>query len=162
MITPDEKKAVVEAYLRGAKTSVIQRDFSIGPGDLYRILHEANVPLRRQDTGHPPNLDELIQPSAIYEEKSRELAKAEVEYFKGLLEAKLREYAASGWPTALEDARMEVSIDYLDPAELAKRIEVWLAAYREHGLGGDTGLAAFKKVLEDIAALQNGTKHEQA
>lgn len=40
------KDDVVEEYLRGDKTELIQADHQFSPGSLYRILHEREIPLR--------------------------------------------------------------------------------------------------------------------
>ena len=46
---PDEvKDGVVRDYLAGDKTVVIQFEYKIKPGTMYRILHDRNVTLRRR------------------------------------------------------------------------------------------------------------------
>jgi len=52
-LTAEEKVQIIEAYKRGDKTVVIQKEFNIGPGDLYRVLREFQVPLRFRDPNHP-------------------------------------------------------------------------------------------------------------
>ena len=48
---PDEvKDGVVRDYLAGNKVVVIQDRYGISPGTLYRLLHTANVKLRKPKT----------------------------------------------------------------------------------------------------------------
>ena len=51
---PEEiKDAVVRDYLRGDKAIVIQLEYKISPGPMYRILHEREVPLRSEGESAP-------------------------------------------------------------------------------------------------------------
>lgn len=46
------KDAVVRDYLRGDKTIIIQMEYKISPGEIYRVLHARQVNLRSVD--HKP------------------------------------------------------------------------------------------------------------
>ena len=51
---PEEiKDAVARDYLRGDKAIVIQLEYKISPGTMYRILHEREVPLRSEGESAP-------------------------------------------------------------------------------------------------------------
>lgn len=49
----EKVNSIIEAYKRGDKTSIIYLNYKINSGFLYRILKEANVPLRSNDPTHP-------------------------------------------------------------------------------------------------------------
>ncbi|MBA7705676.1 hypothetical protein ES703_114511 [subsurface metagenome] len=46
-LTEKVKDAVVRDYLQGDKTIVIQMEYKISPGEMYRVLHSRHVSLRK-------------------------------------------------------------------------------------------------------------------
>lgn len=44
-LTPDVRQQVVKDYLAGVKAMVIQWQYKVSPGEMYRILHQAKVSL---------------------------------------------------------------------------------------------------------------------
>jgi len=55
-ITEEVKDGVVRDYLRGDKAIVIQMEYKISPGVIYRILHRKGVGLRRDRVAVPLSL----------------------------------------------------------------------------------------------------------
>ena len=53
-LTKNVKDAVVRDYLRGDKTIVIQMEYEISPGEMYRVLHSRQVSLRKAPVKTPP------------------------------------------------------------------------------------------------------------
>ncbi len=47
-LTPEVREKVVKDYLAGEKTLVIQQEYKISPGEMYRTLHRAGIILREK------------------------------------------------------------------------------------------------------------------
>ncbi|MBA7680484.1 hypothetical protein ES703_88800 [subsurface metagenome] len=50
-LTEKVRDAVVRDYLQGDKTIVIQMEYKISPGEMYRVLHSRHVSLRKAPDG---------------------------------------------------------------------------------------------------------------
>ena len=71
-LTKEVREAVVRDYLRGDKTIILQMEYKISPGEIYRILHRHQVKLRSdlkpeklaQRTGKPIKqvMEEVLAP----------------------------------------------------------------------------------------------------
>jgi len=55
-LTPEVRSKMIQDYLAGEKTLVIQYEYKISPGEMYRILHRKGMRLRRDGVSVPPPL----------------------------------------------------------------------------------------------------------
>lgn len=158
-LTEEKKSQIIEAYKRGDKTVVIEQEFAIGPGTLYRVLRGASIPFRSQDPNHLPSMAWYTQaPSKKLNmtaaRKLIQLSHEEVAYFKSKMDRFVQEYLPADkviTDHCLTDCHCEAWIEYVD--ELADRVGVWITALGDDAGGIVLGLTAYMSTLEAIKKL---------
>lgn len=167
MRTDEQKSQIIEAYKRGDKTVVIEKEFGIGPAEVYRLLRQAKVPLRSQDPNHPASSMEVRHEARISTKapskklnmtaarKLIQLSHDEVAYFKQILDDFVKEYTSASQlanDDIIGDSWIEAWSEY--DSSLDKRLDHWLTELGTDAGGIVLGIEAFKEALKRIYQLQ--------
>lgn len=153
-LTEERERGIVEAYNRGDKTLLIQMNFGIGPGELYRALHRAKVSFRSLDANHPASslkvrrqIKDETSMEAPFVKKLIQLSHTEVSFFRQIWEDKAKEYEQ---PMDF-DTYMEAYVEFF--GILVDRLQVWAIALGNESVAA-LGLVAFKEAIEAIKQLE--------
>jgi hypothetical protein len=136
-----EAQQIIESYKRGDKVVLIESEFKISSASIYKILHDANVPLRENDPNHPASSLATrraagVMPKLKIEDKSMNETNQRLERIEEKL--KLLDSAVGSL----------VSIGYMD---IELKIDIVLAFLQSKQVSRELA----KKILEVVEAINN-------